>query len=182
MILKVLDNPEAPTLMVAADDYTGQLGHPVSYFKGAYGMVLLREQILGPERFDRAFRKYIREWAYKHPSPSDFFREMESESGEDLGWFWRGWYLNNWRYDVAVDAVSGTTFTLSNRGQLVLPTPVEVTFTDGSKTRFTVPVEAWLTKGTYAWHGEGKIPVQKVLVDPDHKLPDDDRGNNAFPR
>ncbi len=66
------------------------IGHPVSYFKGAYGMVLLREQILGPERFDWAFRKYIRDWAFKHPSPSDFFREMESEGGEDLSWFWRG--------------------------------------------------------------------------------------------
>ncbi len=179
MILKVLDNPDAPTLMVAADDYTGQLGHPVSYFKGAYGMVLLREQILGPERFDRAFRKYIHDWAYKHPSPSDFFREMEGESGEDLGWFWRGWYLNNWRYDVGVDAVSGESFTLSNHGQLVLPTPVEVTFVDGSKTRFKVPVEAWLTKGTYVWHREGTAVLRSVVVDPDHRLPDDDRSNNS---
>ncbi len=178
MILKVLDNPDTPTLMVPADDYTGPIGHPMSYFKGAYGMVLLREQILGPERFDHAFRKYIRDWAYKHPSPSDFFRAMENESGEDLGWFWRGWYLNNWRYDMAVDEISGTTCTLSNRGQLVLPTPVEVTFADGTKTRFTVPVEAWLTRGTYLWHGEGKMPVRGVVVDPDHKLPDDDRGNN----
>ncbi len=93
MILKVLDNPDAPTLMARADSYGFALGHPVSYFKGAYGMVLLREQILGPDRFDWAFRKYIRDWAYKHPSPSDFFREMQSEGGEDLSWFWRGWYL-----------------------------------------------------------------------------------------
>lgn len=178
MILKVLDNPDTPTLMVPADEYTGSIGHPMSYFKGAYGMVLLREQILGPDRFDRAFLKYIRDWAYKHPSPSDFFRTMENESGEDLGWFWRGWYLNNWRYDVSADAVSGTTFTLTNHGQLVLPTPVEVTFSDGTKTRITVPVEAWLTKGTYLWRGEGKVPVHSITVDPDHKLPDDDRRNN----
>src|ERR1019366_7872273 len=52
-------------------------GHPISYFKGAYGMVLLREQILGPERFDWALRKYIKDWAFKHPSASDFFRAME---------------------------------------------------------------------------------------------------------
>jgi hypothetical protein len=64
MISKVLDNPDAPTLMALADSYGYKLGHPVSYFRGAYGMVLLREQILGPERFDWAFRKYIRDWAY----------------------------------------------------------------------------------------------------------------------
>ena len=106
-ILKVLDNPDAATLMATADSYGWALGHPVSYFKGAYGMVLLREQILGPERFDWAFRKYIRDWAFKHPSPSDFFREIESESGEDLSWFWRGWYLNNWKYDVAAEKIDG---------------------------------------------------------------------------
>ncbi len=178
MILKVLDNPNAPSLLFAADAIPGALGHPVSYFKGAYGMVLLREQILGPERFDRTFRKYIRDWAYKHPSPSDFFREMESESGEDLGWFWRGWYMNNWRYDVAVDKIDGASVTLSNRGQLVLPTPVEVVFKDGSKQRLRLPVETWLTKGTWTWNSDDHKPIASVTVDPDHKLPDDDRTNN----
>jgi hypothetical protein len=179
-ILKVLDNPNAPTIMSLADSYDVRLLHPVSYFKGAYGMVLLREQILGPERFDWAFRKYIRDWAYKHPSPSDFFREMQSEGGEDLSWFWRGWYMNNWKYDVAVDKIDGNTVTLSNRGQLVLPTPVEITFKDGTKTRVTLPVETWMTKGTYTWTLDNKSGIASVLVDPDHMLPDDDRGNNKM--
>jgi Peptidase family M1 domain len=177
-ILKVLDSPDAPTVMALADAYPGQLGHPVSYFKGAYGMVLLREQILGPERFDWAFRKYIRDWAYKHPSPSDFFREMESEGGEDLSWFWSGWYLNNWKYDVSVDKIEGSVVTLSNRGQLVLPTTVEVVFKDGSKQRVKLPVETWMSKGTYVWTLENKTPIASVTVDPDHVLPDDDRSNN----
>ena len=68
--------------------------------------MLLRDQILGPERFDPAFRKFIRDWAYKHPSPSDFFRAMDSDGGEDLSWFWRGWYFNNWNLDLAVTKVS----------------------------------------------------------------------------
>ncbi len=178
MILKVLDNPAAPTLMMRADGYTGPLGHPVSYFKGAYGMVLLREQILGKERFDWAFRKYARDWAYKHPSASDFFRAMESEGGEELGWFWKGWYENNWTYDVAVDKIDGSTVTLSNRGKLVLPTTVEVTFKDGSKTRQRLPVETWLKQGTYTWMLDNASGVAKVVADPDHVLPDDDRANN----
>jgi Peptidase family M1 domain len=177
-ILKVLDHADAPTVMARADSYPWQLGHPVSYFKGAYGMVLLREQILGPERFDWAFRKYIRDWAYKHPTPSDFFREMESEGGEDLTWFWRGWYLNNWKYDVAVDKIEGSVVTLSNRGQLVLPTTVEVAFKDGTKMRVKLPVETWLNKATYVWTLENKTPIASVVVDPDHVLPDDDRSNN----
>ncbi|MGI4854970.1 MAG: M1 family metallopeptidase [Janthinobacterium lividum] len=176
-ILKVLDNPNAGTLMMPADTL-GAVRHEVSYFKGAYGMVLLRDHILGPERFDYAFKKYIRNWAYKHPSPSDFFRAMSSEGGEDLSWFWRGWYLNNWKYDVSVDKVEGSTVTLSNHGQLVLPTPVEVVFLDGTKLRVTLPVETWLAKGTYTWTLENKKPIASVTADPDHKLPDDNRSNN----
>jgi hypothetical protein len=179
-ILKVLDNPEAPTLLATADSYGWALDHPVSYFKGAYGMVLLREQILGPERFDWAFRKYIRDWAYKHPSPSDFFREIASEGGEDLSWFWRGWYLNNWKYDVAAEKIDGASVTLVNRGQLVLPTTVEATFTDGTKARVRLPVETWMTGGTYTWTPDDSKRIASVVVDPDHQLPDDDRANNAL--
>lgn len=179
-ILKVLDNPKAPTLMASADSYSTKLLHPVNYFKGAYGMVLLRDDILGPRRFDSAFRKYIRDWAFKHPSPSDFFREIESEGGEDLSWFWRGWYFNNWKYDVAVDKISGSTVTISNRGQLVLPTTVQVNFKDGTNTRIKLPVEVWMTKGTYTWTLQNPSGVASVIVDPDHVLPDDNRGNNRM--
>ncbi len=179
-ILKVLDNPSAPTVLSRADGFPAELGHPVSYFKGAYGMVLLREQILGPERFDWAFRKYIRDWAYKHPSPSDFFRAMESEGGEDLSWFWRGWYMNNWTFDMAIDKIAGSQVTISNRGQLVLPATVEAKFQDGTSVRIKVPVEAWLSKGSFVWNVEGGKQVVSAMVDPDHVLPDDDRGNNEM--
>jgi len=177
-ILKVLDNPDAPNILMNADAMSWQIGHPVSYFKGAYGMVLLREQILGKQRFDWAFRKYIRDWAYKHPSPSDFFRAMSSEGGEDLSYFWRGWYMNNWRFDLAVTAIDGSQVTIANKGQLVLPATVEVQYTDGTKTRFRLPIEAWEYKGDMEWAGDK--PIASVTIDPDHMLPDDDRTNNTL--
>ena len=153
-ILKVLDNPAAPPILTRADGFGGQLTHPISYFKAAYGLTLLQEQILGPERFDWAFRKYIADWAYKHPSPSDFFREMESEGGEDLSYFWRGWFMNNWTLDMAVkdyqyvrgDAANGVTVTISNIGQLVLPNVLQVNFADGTNTRVKIPVETCCLK------------------------------------
>ncbi len=177
-ILPVLDNKNAPNILMRADAMPGNLTHPVRYFKGAYGMVLLREQILGPERFDWAFRKYIRDWAYKHPTPADFFRTMESEGGEDLSWFWRGWYMNNWRFDMSVDKIDGAQITISNRGKLVLPATVEAKFTDGTTARIKLPVETWLSKSTVVWTPPGGKTVQSAIVDPDHVLPDDDRKNN----
>ncbi len=187
-ILKVLDDPTAPNILTLADAFTGPQGHPVQYFKGSYGNVLLREQILGPQRFDEAFRKYIRDWAYKHPTPSDFFRTMESEGGEDLSYFWRGWYMNNWTLDLAVDSAAyvngdpsqGVTVVVSNRRPLVLPATLEVSYTDGSKERIRIPAQAWLNKATATFNFHANKSAATVTVDPDHVLPDDDRTNNTL--
>jgi hypothetical protein len=187
-ILKVLDNPMAPIVLTRADAFPGALGHPVEYFKGAYGNVLLREQILGKERFDWAFRKYIRDWAFKHPAPSDFFRAMESEGGDDLSYFWRGWYMNNWTLDLAVqgakyvedDPAKGVVVTVANLRQLVLPSTLEVSYKDGSKERIRIPAEAWMQRGVGTFTFKAGKPVAIVTVDPDHMLPDDDRKNNSF--
>ena len=58
-----------------------------AYYKPAAGLYILREYILGAERFDNAFKSYIHTWAYKHPQPNDFFNHMENVAGEDLSWF-----------------------------------------------------------------------------------------------
>ncbi len=76
-----------------------------AYAKTATGLNILRESILGRERFDMAFREYARRWAFKHPTPSDFFRTMEDASGEDLDWFWRGWFFDIEPVDIAIDSV-----------------------------------------------------------------------------
>jgi aminopeptidase N len=187
-ILKVLNDPAAPVILTRADGFPYRLTHPVSYFKAAYGLKLLREQILGPERFDWAFRKYIRDWAYKHPAPSDFFRAMESEGGEDLSYFWRGWFMNNWTLDMAVkdaqyvkgDYRQGVSVTIANLGQLVLPNTVQVNFEDGSNTRVELPVETWISKGEYTFTLDSKQPILSVVLDPDHVIPDNDRSNDVF--
>ena len=80
-ILPLLEDPDAPVMLTRADQVMEKYRHPSSYFKSALGLVLLREQILGPERFDWAFRKYIADWSFKHPTPSDFFRAMDSAGG-----------------------------------------------------------------------------------------------------
>ncbi|HEX5418971.1 MAG TPA: M1 family metallopeptidase, partial [Gammaproteobacteria bacterium] len=153
-IVPLLEDPKAPVIMSRADAIPGKYSHPVSYFKAALGLVLLREQILGPERFDWAFKKFISDWAYKHPSPSDFFRAMDSAAGEDLGWFWRGWFMHNWTLDLAAEKVTyvggdpskGAEVTLANLDPLVMPCVVQVDFADGTRSRLRVPADAWIQK------------------------------------
>ena len=187
-IVKLLTDPDAPPLLTRADDIREKYRHPVTYFKSAFGLVLLREQIIGPERFDPAFRKYIQTWAYKHPGPADFFRFMESETGEDLSWFWRGWYEYNWKLDLAVQNVTavdgdwhkGAWVTVANLDKLVMPATLEVVYTDGSKQDIRVPVETWMQHRSYDIRVDGDKAVKSATIDPNHAIPDVDRGNNTF--
>jgi hypothetical protein len=78
---------------------------PNAYSKPATGMNILRETIMGRELFDYAFKEYARRWAFKHPEPADLFRTMEDASGEDLDWFWRGWFYGIEACDISLDTV-----------------------------------------------------------------------------
>ncbi|MDQ0010516.1 hypothetical protein J2T07_002706 [Luteibacter jiangsuensis] len=181
-ILPLLADADAPPLLMGADMVKEKYRHPATYFKAALGLVLLREQIVGPERFDPAFRKYIATWAYKHPSPSDFFRLMESETGEDLGWFWRGWFENNWQLDMAVTKVEGSSVTVENRDQLVMPATLRVTFDDKTTRDIRVPVETWQQHTSFDVSVPGGRKVVRAQIDPDHAIPDRDRSNDTWPR
>lgn len=78
---------------------------PNAYTKPATGLNMLRETIMGRQLFDYAFKEYARRWAFKHPTPADFFRTMEDASGEDLDWFWRGWFFGTDACDMSLDTV-----------------------------------------------------------------------------
>ncbi len=159
-IIPLLKDSHAPSMMSRADAIPEKYRHPVVYFKPALGLVLLREVILGPDRFDYAFKKYIEQWAYKHPAPDDFFRTMDNESGEDLTWFWREWFYNNWQLDLAVQSVSyknndyknGADITIVNLQKMAMPATIEIVLKDGSRQNFQLPVETWIQSAVHTIH------------------------------
>jgi hypothetical protein len=77
-----------------------------AYAKPATALNILRETVMGRELFDYAFKEYAERWAFRHPTPADFFRTMEDASGVDLDWFWRGWFYTTDHVDISLDAVS----------------------------------------------------------------------------
>jgi len=84
---------------------------PNAYVKPATGLNILRETVMGRELFDFAFKQYATRWAFKHPTPADFFRTMEDASGVDLDWFWRGWFYDIDPVDISLDSVKVYKFT-----------------------------------------------------------------------
>ena len=89
---------------------------PNAYTKPATGLNILRETIMGRELFDYAFKEYARRWEFKHPTPADFFRTMEDASGEDLDWFWRGWFYGTEPCDISLDSVKVAKADLNGNG------------------------------------------------------------------
>jgi len=158
----------------------------LAYYKPAFGMKLLRDVILGPERFDRALKTYINDWAYKHPTPDDFFRTMENVSGESLAWFWRSWFQNNWRLDQAVTNVSknskGAVITIDNLEQMPMPVIMDITTKTGEVSRVKLPVEIWERNKSWKFQFETDDEVVKVELDPDKVLPDYNSSNNRWTR
>ena len=159
-----------------------------AYLKPGQMLAQLRDQVLGAERFDMAFKEYIRRWAFKHPSPWDFFHTIENVSGEELGWFWRGWVLNNWKLDVAVrdvrykkgDITNGIEVTIENLEKMVMPVKVKVIETNGTEHVLSLPVEIWQRGAKWTFDVPTTSEIKQVSVDPEKKLPDFDRANNTW--
>jgi aminopeptidase N len=152
------------------------------YQKPALMMQTLRYEVLGKERFDYAFREYIKVWAFKHPTPADFFRLMRDASGMDLDWFWRDWIFTTARLDQAVDSVGAEKIYLANRGTMTLPLEMDVIYADGTTERIRLPVEMWNLGPRFAYRTRPEKVVRRVVVDPRRVLPDVDRSNNERSR
>ena len=116
---------------------------PNAYSKPATGLNILRETIIGRELFDYSFKEYAKRWAFKHPTPADLFRTMEDASGEDLDWFWRGWFYNTDPCDISLDSVKwakltiegGNTMPARTNARPVSLKPILNSFDDISKVR-----------------------------------------------
>ncbi len=187
-IVPLLTNPDVPPILTYADAIPYKYVHPLEYYKTALGLVMLREIVLGHDRFDYAFRTYIKRWAYKHPSPTDFFRTMDDASGEDLNWFWKEWFYKTWTLDQAVnnvkyvdgDTSKGALITISNNDNMVMPVTVRVKESNGKSGTVRLPVEIWEKSGSWTFKFNSTSMIDSVIIDPDNQLPDIDRKNNVW--
>jgi aminopeptidase N len=170
---------------------------PNGYTKPASGLVMLRERIAGSEAFDQAFRGYSQRWMFKHPQPADFFRSMEDGLGESYNWFWRGWFYTGYNNDQAVTGVErqaakevvgdesrGTGYyriTIEQKGGIVMPVEMDVTYTDGTTERVKLPADIWRANEKVFTYGKfTSKEIAQVVVDPDEAFADVSRSNNTW--
>jgi len=195
-IVDYMRDPDQVPIMTESDLIHKDFGNN-GYAKPATGLQMLREHILGQEVFDTAFSGYAKNWAFKQPQPADFFRSIEESAGENLAWFWRGWFYTTHFTDQAIASVTAQDATelvdstehgryyyrikVDNIGGLMMPLEIAVTYADGSTTRFDLPVDVWryneltFTKGFFT-----DKQIIQVVVDPDEAYADINRDNNVW--
>ncbi len=185
---QVLTHPFLEPIMTVPDgmkeDHLGYL----AYDKPALGLKILREQILGETRFDRAFKTYIERWAFKHPTPDDFFRTIENVAGEDLKWFWRAWFVNNWKLDQSIVSVKyikndpklGAIITVANMEKMAMPMDIEIKTKSGQIINHRLPVEIWQRNVVWDFKPILSEAIDTITIDPNHVYPDSNEGNNVW--
>lgn len=195
-IVGYMQDPDQVPIMVHSDLIHRQFGNN-GYAKPAAGLLMLREHVLGPQRFDQAFAEYSQKWMFKQPKPADFFRSMEEGAGEDLNWFWRGWFYTTHATDQALtnvsaqpaDSLLGTQehganyyrIEVTNEGGLLMPVELDVHYADGTMERMEMPADVWrnneksFTKGFFT-----DKTVTRVILDPDEAFADINRDNNVW--
>jgi len=177
------------SMMRHGDFYEPGPGYGIaSYSKPATLMVALRE-VMGQEKWEEAYRTFISEWAFKHPTPWDFFSTFERFAESDLDWFWTSFYYETWTVDHAVGTVvakpgGGVTVTIEDRGFAPFPVTVRIRTSSGTDVMHDVPVEHWLEGNTsYDIELDASLgAVRRVEIDPAGYSPDVDRSNNFWPR
>ena len=176
---------EKDPLMVAPE---AQNEYGQYYVKTSCGLDILRNVVLGPDRFDYAFHEYIKNWAFKHPLPYDFFRAMNDAAGEDLNWFFQPWFFTTWKLDQAIqgvkyekdDPANGAQITLVNKEKLAMPVSLKITQANGKTETINLPVNIWQRDGVWTFMYPSTSNITSLELDPDHQLPDIDRKNNVW--
>jgi aminopeptidase N len=178
---------ESP-LMTAPDQIDPAALGAIAYEKPAVALLTLRNHVLGPATFDRAFREYTRRWAFKHPTPGDFFRTMENVSGQDLGWFWRGWWYSTAKLDLALvnvetrdeGAARTVTLEIARRTEMIFPPAVRLKYADGSTEDLHFPVNVWTHGASVSLTAPARGRVVGARLWPDSSVPDWNAANDGW--
>ncbi|CAM3709718.1 M1 family metallopeptidase [Flavobacterium gelidilacus] len=185
---EMMTSPSLEPVYTAPDGLKERNLGVLAYMKPGTALDLLRNEVLGQERFDKAFRTYVERWAFKHPTPDDFFRTIENASGEDLGWFWRGWITNNWRLDQGINGVkynkndpkNGAVISIENFEKMAMPVTLEIEMVSGKKEIVKLPVEVWQRNTSWSFSHDSTEEIAKITIDPENLLPDTNDTNNVW--
>ncbi|MDT8435723.1 MAG: M1 family metallopeptidase [Gemmatimonadota bacterium] len=171
-------------IMQHTDYAENPFGRSVAAYSKPGSLMHTLRHVMGEERFDAVYREYARTWAFRHPTPWDFFRMFEEAAGTDLDWFWQPWFYETATLDQALASVrpvaGGVEVTVENRRDGVMPVEIHLEGADGSRAVHVWPASVWAGTRTATRTLPFDGDVGAVHVDPEHYYPDIDRRNNEW--
>ncbi len=160
--------------------------------------------IIGNDVLMNGMKRYFNDWKFKHPTPNDFKRVMEKESGMELGWYFDQWLQSTNTIDYGINSINSTkkqtTIVIDRVGEMPMPLDIEIELTDGSKKYYNIPLEIMRSEKSenkdakilsdWPWvypQYEFSVPfsvdnIKKIEIDPSERMADIDRSNNVYPK
>ena len=91
-----------------------------------------------------------------------------------------------WKKKALVEAIEKDEdyyiFEFSNKGGLVMPIPLEITYEDGMKELIRIPVEVWRKNSNKTkWLKRSKLKITQAVIDPYWEIGDTQIENNYYP-
>jgi hypothetical protein len=184
----IVDSRVDTPLMTPPDRIDARALGAIGYRKPGAVLLALRNNVVGKETFDRAFREYTRRWSFKHPSPADFFRTVENVSGMDLNWYWKAFFYSTDLLDIGIDNVTmrqqeGQNYAvvaLRRHSDVPFPVRLRLRFAASSTQDVDLPVEVWSHGDRYDAVIAVKAPVVGVRLWPEGIVPDWDATNDTW--
>lgn len=191
---------------IFSDHFLTNNGYSVAaYIKGELFLVQL-EYIVGRQTFFKIMKNYFETWKFKHPTDRDFIHIAQKISGMDLKWYWNYMTYTTRTIDYAIKSVEKegktTKVTLENLGNFPMPIDVNVTYPDGSKQIYNIPLNMMHNykkqesdvnqKNLPYWKWTQKeyefsldVPPEKIKsieIDATYRMADINRENNIYPK
>lgn len=195
-----LDEP----ISMHADHYdTNSAYSSGSYSKGSIFLAQLK-YIIGEKAFKRGLLRYYDEWKGKHPTPDDFVRIMEKESGLELDWY-KEYMVYTTKYpDYGIDTIIDKTVKLVKNGRMPMPIEVVVTTKKGDKEVYYIPLRMMRGEKPNEWpkdvdynvapdwpwtHPTYDLKIKckaknvaKIEINPSKEFIDLNRADNVYPK
>ena len=133
-------------LSIHSDHFTNNGSYSVGAYVKGHVILTQLQYIMGKPVFDKAMLTYFDTWKFKHPNPNDFFLVMEKESGLELDWFKEYFVYTTKTTDYGIKTVEKanrkeTHVVLERKGLTPMPLDITVTFEDGKKQIFNLPLD-----------------------------------------
>ena len=138
----------------------------------------------GEDNFDNYIKNLHEKYENKVITTEEIKSNLEKYSGKDLSEFFKKWFYSKGKVDYEIVGIKTlykdgkyiNRIEIKNNGEINIPCEVKVFTQDKQEKKVIYDGISKILEV------ETNVPIDKVVIDPDSKIPDANRVNNWYPR